>query len=86
VSPALYRFSGASNNAQGMSMPGSSGAYRRLPKRVLAVRMRGTFAVVLADGHSRLSGGVGDWLVDYGDGTLGVIADAIFITTYEITA
>jgi hypothetical protein len=64
---------------------GTDGAYRRLPRPVLAARMQSTFAVLLADGHSRLSGGAGDWLVDYGDGTLGVIADAIFITTYEIT-
>ena len=62
---------------------GRDGVYRRLPKNVLAARMQTTFAVVLADGHSRLSGGAGDWLVDYGDGTLGVVADAIFLTTYE---
>jgi len=27
---------------------------------------------------------VGDWLVDYGDGSLGVVSPAIFATTYEI--
>ena len=26
----------------------------------------------------------GDWLVDYGDGSFGVVSDAIFATTYEI--
>jgi hypothetical protein len=62
---------------------GSAGDYRCLPIPVLAVRMDRTFAVVLADGRSRLSGGAGDWMVDYGDGTLGAIADAIFLTTYE---
>ena len=65
---------------------GTAGTYRRLPKDVLAVRLYQPFAVMLADGKSRLSGGAGDWLVDYGDGTLGVIADAIFITTYETTS
>ena len=62
---------------------GTAGIYRRLPREVLAARMPTPVAVVLVDGHSRLSGGAGDWLVDYGDGTLGVIADAIFLTTYE---
>jgi hypothetical protein len=68
----------------GATAMGAPGEYRRLPKPVLAARMQSTFAVVLVDGQSRLSGGAGDWLVDYGDGTLGVIADAIFMTTYEI--
>jgi hypothetical protein len=62
---------------------GMAGAYRCLPNPVLAVRMDRTFAVVLADGRSQLAGGAGDWMVDYGDGTLGAIADAIFLTTYE---
>ena len=26
----------------------------------------------------------GDWLVDYGDGSLGIVSPAIFATTYEI--
>ena len=33
---------------------------------------------------SKLTGGAGDWLVDYGDGSLGIVSQAIFATTYEI--
>jgi hypothetical protein len=73
----------ASYEPHGNVTMGEAGIYRRLPRDVLAARMQTPFAVVLVDGHSRLSGGAGDWLVDYGDGTLGVIADAIFLTTYE---
>jgi hypothetical protein len=62
---------------------GAPGAYRCLPNPVIALRMDRPFEVVLADGRSRLSGGAGDWMVDYGDGNLGAIADAIFLTTYE---
>jgi hypothetical protein len=42
------------------------------------------FKVVLADGVSHLTGRAGDWLVDYGDGSLGIVTQAIFATTYEI--
>jgi hypothetical protein len=63
---------------------GEAGVYVSLPNRILAVRMDEPFDVVLADGESRLSGRAGDWLVDYGDGSLGVVNDAVFAVTYEI--
>jgi hypothetical protein len=63
---------------------GEPGAYLSLRNRILALRMSDPFEVVLADGVSRLNGRPGDWLVDYGDGSLGVISDAIFKVTYEI--
>lgn len=81
--PVPRRSFEASYEPHGDVRMGAAGVYRRLPREVLAARMPTPFAVVLADGQSRLSGGAGDWLVDYGDGTLGVIADAIFLTTYE---
>jgi hypothetical protein len=46
--------------------------------------MPGAFEVALADGVSRLRGQPGDWLVDYGDGSLGIVSPAIFAATYEI--
>ena len=63
---------------------GQPGRYASRPKRILAVPMNTTFEVLLADNVSRLSGRPGDWLVDYGDGSLGVISPSIFATTYEI--
>jgi hypothetical protein len=42
------------------------------------------FEVILADGASRLRGRAGDWLVDYGDGSLGIVSASIFDTTYEV--
>jgi hypothetical protein len=42
------------------------------------------FQVVLADGISKLKGRAGDWLVDYGDGSLGIVSPEIFTTTYEV--
>jgi PGDYG protein len=63
---------------------GEAGAYVSLPNRILALRMNETFSVLLADGQSRLTGQTGDWLVDYGDGSLGVVSNAIFDNTYEI--
>jgi hypothetical protein len=55
-----------------------------LPNRILALQMDTPFKVVLADGVSHLTGRAGDWLVDYGDGSLGIVTQAIFATTYEI--
>ena len=52
--------------------------------RILALPMTVSFEVLLADGISRLRGRPGDWLVDYGDGSLGVVSQAIFAQTYEI--
>ena len=63
---------------------GQPGRYTSRPKRILAIPMSSAFEVLLADGVSRLSGCPGDWLVDYGDGSLGVISPSIFATTYEI--
>lgn len=66
------------------TVAGEPGSYESLPYKIMAVRMQEEFDVVLADGESRLHGVGGDWLVDYGDGSLGVIAPAIFANTYEL--
>lgn len=63
---------------------GEAGRYVSLPNRIMAVPMTEAFEVLLSDGVSRLSGRAGEWLVDYGDGSLGIVSDAIFATTYEI--
>lgn len=63
---------------------GHSGRYMSLPNRILAVQMQEPFDVALADGVSELHGHPGDWLVDYGDGSLGIVSEGIFATTYEI--
>ncbi|HEX2790262.1 MAG TPA: PGDYG domain-containing protein [Steroidobacteraceae bacterium] len=63
---------------------GEAGTYLSLPNRILALQMTAPFEVLLADGQSRLTGKASDWLVDYGDGSLGVVSQAIFPTTYEI--
>jgi PGDYG protein len=64
-------------------MAGAPGAYESLPLPVLALPMQRPFVVVLPDQISRLHGGAGDWLIDYGDGSLGVVAGALFDTFYE---
>ena len=66
------------------TIAGQDGPYMSLPVRVLAVQMPEGFDVLLADGQSTLSGQSSDWLVDYGDGDLGVVSQAAFATTYEI--
>jgi hypothetical protein len=63
---------------------GEPGTYLSLPNRILALQMTAPFEVLLADGLSKLTGKASDWLVDYGDGSLGVVSQTIFPTTYEI--
>ncbi len=63
---------------------GEAGRYTSLPIRVLAVQLPQTFAVLLADGQSKLTGQPDDWLVDYGDGSLGVVSRSVFPLSYEI--
>jgi len=65
------------------TLEGEAGGYVSLPNRILALPMTESFEVILADGVSRLRGNAGDWLVDYGDGSLGIVSQAIFAITYE---
>ena len=84
----LWPVSGASFAGKYQAVPplemGAPGSYLSLPIDVVAVPMQAPFEVVLADGHSRLTGQAGDWLIDYGDGDLGIVNAAIFSATYEI--
>jgi hypothetical protein len=66
------------------TVDGQAGRYVSLPNSIMAVPMPGAFEVLLADRVSRLTGRPGDWLVDYGDGSLGIVSQPIFAATYEI--
>jgi hypothetical protein len=68
------------------TVAGESGRDMSLPYHILALQMQQTFDVLLSDEVSTLSGHPGDWLVDYGDGSLGIVAHDIFATTYEIVS
>ncbi len=63
---------------------GEDGLYSTEPAEYLALRMSQSFFVVLPDGVSRLTGSSGDWLLDYGDGSLGIVAASIFENTYDL--
>jgi hypothetical protein len=63
---------------------GEDGNYLSVARRILAVQMMGPFDVQLADGKSVLQGKQGDWLVDYGDGSLGIVSQPIFDVTYNV--
>jgi len=65
---------------------GQPGRYMSRRYSIMALPMHAAFEVLLADGESRLHGQPGDWLVDYGDGSLGIVSPDIFSGTYEITA
>ncbi|TFW35568.1 PGDYG domain-containing protein [Massilia horti] len=63
--------------------PGEEGPYQGLAVSVLALQVGTPFAVILANGITHLHGRPGDWLVDYGDGNLGLVAQALFPSLYE---
>lgn len=62
---------------------GEEGIYESLPLPVLALQLDQACEVLLPDGRSRLAGQAGDWLVDYGDGSLGVVSADLFDSIYE---
>jgi hypothetical protein len=64
---------------------GDPGTYLSVPIVALALRMDYPFAVELPGGE-RLAGQGGDWLVEYGDGSLAVVAATIFAMTYELVS
>jgi hypothetical protein len=60
------------------------GKYRSLPLEALARKSDTAFQVLLADGATVLQGQAGDWLLDYRDGTLGVVAQTLFPGLYVV--
>jgi hypothetical protein len=66
------------------TVAGEDGRYLSRRYEVLARAMSEGFQVLLSDGESCLTGRPDDWLVDYGDGSLGIVSPRIFSITYEI--
>jgi hypothetical protein len=65
-------------------LPGTAGAYTSLPVEARAMQMTQPFRVQFIDGVSELEGRPGDWLLDYGDGSLGVVVAEIFVDSYDL--
>lgn len=61
---------------------GEDGWYRSVPREVLARRLDARTEV--RAGGGTLVGEAGDWLLDYRDGSRGVVRGDIFAETYEI--
>ena len=57
--------------------------FNSISRESLALQINEPFQVILADGISRLFGQPGDWLLDYGDGHLGILGADIFAATYR---
>lgn len=63
---------------------GEAGDYVSRPWRVRVVQLEHPVSAPAADGRSHLAGKPGDWLVDYGDGSVGIVAPEIFAATYDL--
>jgi hypothetical protein len=62
---------------------GESGLYRKRVRPVRALQIHEPFQVVIDEGVRELIGQPGDWLLDYGSGDLGVVADEVFDLIYD---
>ena len=74
----------AKYRAEPPTQAGHSGRYRNLPVAVRAKRMAVPFSVARAAGGDLLSGGAGDWLMQYGPGDYGIVAAARFDRVYRV--
>jgi len=63
---------------------GEDGLYIKKPIPVYALQMDEAFYVDVSWGAGRLSGDVGDWLLQYGLDDYGIVSKSIFEKTYEI--
>jgi hypothetical protein len=64
------------------TVAGSDGRYRKRPAVVLAVRLTAPLEVLVGWQSDPLLGRPGDWLLRYGDGSHGIVQDAILRDTY----
>jgi len=66
--------------------PGSSGAYRKAATPAYAMRLTHRRNVPVGWQNDLLHGEPGDWLLQYADGTHGVLRDHIFRESYDPAA
>lgn len=64
------------------TQPGEAGRYLKHPQRVRARRMDAAFCVRIRGGDV-LSGGAGDWLLQYAPGEHGIVLARVFAATYD---
>ena len=62
--------------------PGESGAYRKAPSIAYALRLDRAREVPVGWQNDPLHGRPGDWLLQYADGSYGVVQDSIFRESY----
>jgi hypothetical protein len=61
---------------------GENGSYRKLPTQTYALRMDRPRDIPVSWQQDLLHGHPGDWLLQYADGSYGVIKDSIFRDSY----
>lgn len=66
----------------GGTVAGEDGRYVSAAREVVAIRIGEPTELVLDGGT--LVGEAGDWLLDYGDGSRGVVRGDIFAATYDV--
>ena len=67
----------------GGTQVGADGLYEKKPKRVWALLLGENSRVDMSGGRGVLLGQNGDWIVDYGDGDMAVVAGTTFAKLYR---
>jgi hypothetical protein len=80
---ARHRFD-AAYEAVAPTAAGAEGTYRKLAVVVHARQMQAPFRVALSNQRGVLHGAAGDWLVQYAQDDVAVVAQSIFAATYEL--
>jgi hypothetical protein len=62
---------------------GQDGAYVKRPLDAWALQLRSTTTISVGHHDDPLRGHSGDWLLQYSDGSYGVLSDDIFRATYQ---
>lgn len=74
----------ASHEAEGTTVMGSPGKYRKKSAEFLAFKVSRERELVLSDGRGTLHANADDWLMDYGEGDLAVVNARLFDEYYEV--
>ena len=74
----------ASYEAVNGTKHGEDGTYQKRQIEVLAIQLTEPTSVNVGYADDPITGQVGDWLVQYGEGDFGIVNAEIFANTYEI--
>jgi hypothetical protein len=68
----------------GSTKMGDTGLYQKIEKSILALPIKNSARIDMSSGRGLLLGNAGDWIVDYGQADLAIVAGNTFLKSYRI--